>query len=277
MASRSERARRSGAVKIGPQDLDRLRRRGPAALEYYQRVGLAETRARASGIVFSGAIPILGWLVLDWSPASMLVFLIVDALVTLALDWVRLPFAQAWMAASHVRDAEAGEMIGIVDGLEDGTGMRIPRAGTLSPLTVMLLALVMSVFLVPVMAAAIEPIGLTSLQAVIAEPWFLLLLGIDVALRLLSAIAGVLRARAEAPGEVMIVAEAGNVVVLYVGLMMLVWLPLKFGQTGLLLLFAVLNLVRIVFGIFALWWMPRAVAALQRRLASGDFSVAKVA
>jgi|CXWL01.1.fsa_nt_gi hypothetical protein len=277
MANRTERARRSGAVKINAQDLERLRRRGPAALEYYQRVGLAETRARASGLALSGAVPIVGWLALGWSPASMLVFMIVDALVTLALDWVRLPFAQRWMAASHVRDAEAGEMIHIVDGLEDGTGMRIPRAGTPGPLTVMLLGLIMSVFLVPVIAAAIEPIGLSSLREVVAEPWFLTLLGIDVGLRLLSAVTGVWRARARAPGEVVIVAESGNVVLLYAGLLVLVWLPLEFGQVGLLLLFAVLYLVRIGFGIFTLWWMPRAVAALQRRLASGDFGVAKVA
>ncbi len=277
MSSRAERARRSGAVKITSQDLDKVRRRGPAALAYYQDVGLAEARSRATALTVAGALPVAGWLVLGWSPASMMVFMIFDAAMTLALDWIRLPLARRWMEASHARDGEAGEIIGIVDGLEDGTGMRTARAGTLGPLGVMLLGLVVSVFMVPAIAAAIEPIGLSSLEAVLAEPWFLHLLAGDAALRLLGALVGVWQARSQPPGEVMIAAESGNVVMFYIGMLVLVWLPLSFGRTGLLMLFAVLYLVRIAFGLFALWWMPRAVAALKRRLESGDFSVSRTA
>ncbi|MBK8067243.1 MAG: hypothetical protein IPK27_06355 [Rhodanobacteraceae bacterium] len=276
MSSRAERARRSGAVKITPQDIDKVRRRGPAALAYYREIGLAEVRARATALTVAGAMPIFGALALGWSPASMMVFMIFDAAVTLALDWVRLPLARRWMEASHARDGEAGEIVGIVDGLEDGTGMRTPRAGTLGPLGVMGMGLVVSVFMVPATAAAIEPIGLSSLAAVLAEPWFLHLLAGDAALRLLNALHGVWRARSRPPGEVMIVAESGNVVMFYLGLLVLVWLPLSFGHAGLLMLFAAIYLFRIGFGLFSLWWMPRAVAALQRRLDSGDFSVARV-
>ena len=276
MSSRAERARRSGAVKITSQDIDKVRRRGPAALAYYQDVGLAEARSRATALTVAGALPVFGWLVLDWSPASMMLFMISDAAMTLALDWIRMPLARRWMEASHARDGEAGEIIGIVDGLEDGTGMRTPHSGALGPVGVMFLGLVVSVFMIPTIAAAIEPIGLSSLEAVLAEPWFLHLLAADAALRLLSALAGVWQARSRPPGEVMIAAESGNVVMFYVGMLVLVWLPLSFDRTGLLMLFAVLYLVRIAFGLFALWWMPRAVAALKRRLESGDFSVARV-
>ena len=277
MSSRAERARRSGAVKITPQDIDKVRRRGPAALAYYREIGLAEVRARATALTVAGAMPIFGALALGWSPASMMVFMIFDAAVTLALDWVRLPLARRWMEASHARDGEAGEIVGIVDGLEDGTGMRTPRAGTLGPLGVMAMGLVVSVFMVPATAAAIEPIGLSSLQTVLAEPWFLHLLAGDAALRLLNALSGVWRARSRPPGEVMIAAESGNVVMFYLGLLVLVWLPLSFGRAGLWMLFAAIYLFRIGFGLFSLWWMPRAVAALQRRLESGDYRVAQIA
>lgn len=275
--SRIRRAQQSGAVKIGSQDLALLRQRGPAVLDYYQRIGLSETRSRALAIAFSGLLPIAGWFWFGWSAVSMLVFLFADALVCLLLDWVRLPLARRWMDASHARDQEAGEVITIVDGLEDGTGMRTPSAGRPGALTIMLLATVVSVFLIPVGAAALEPFGLASLQQLLAERWFLPLLAADAGLRAAGAFVQVWRARQQAPGEVPIFAESGGIVVLYAGMLILVWLPINFKQNGLLLMFFVLYLIRIAFGAFALWWTPRVVAALQRRLRDGDFDVRKVA
>lgn len=271
--TRVQRARQSGAVSIGSADIALLRRRGPAVLDYYRRLGLAETRARATAIAVSGLLPIIGWIWFGWSPVSMLVFLFADALAGLALDWLRLPLARRWMDASHALDQEAGEVITIVDGLEDGSGMRTPSAGRPGALAIMLLATVVSVFLVPVAAAALEPVGLAPLREILAEPWFLPLLAADAGLRAIGACAQLWRARARPPGEVPIFAESGSVVVLYAGMLVLVWLPINFQQTGLLLMFLVLYLARIGFGAFALWWTPRVVAALDRRLQQGDFTV----
>lgn len=266
-------AQTQSLVKIGAADIALARQRGPAALDYYRGLGLREVRSRATALALAGALPVLGWMFLGWSPASMLVFLIIDALFTILLDWLRLPLARAWMQASHRLDGEAGEVLGIVDGLEDGSGMRSARGGAHGPMVGMVVASAMTLFMLPVFAAAIEPIGMQSIGEVLAQPLFLWLLAADAGGRLLSSAIAIWQVRQHAPGSRLIFAESGNVAVLYAGLMFLCWLPLTFGQTGLLLLFAVVYLVRIAFAGFALWWMPRAVDTLARRLASDDFSV----
>lgn len=260
-------------VAITSADLARVRQHGPAAIEYYRGFGLAETRSRALSLVMSGVIPIVGLLLLDWSPTAMIIFMLVDAWMTVVADWFRLGLAAPWLRASHARDHLAGEMVNIVDGLEDGSGMRTPRGNAPGPGIIVAIGSVCSLFMIPVAGAALEQMGLASVREVLAEKYFLWLVAGDGVLRLLGTLHAVWAVRRQAPGVSMLFAESGGVAVLQAGLLILVWLPLNWGQTGLLLMFAVLYLTRIAFGIFALWWMPRAVIALERRVASGDFSV----
>lgn len=265
----------AAAVKITPADIDRVRQHGPVAIDYYRNFGLAEARSRAVSLVLSGAIPIVGLLLLDWSPAAMVVFMLIDAWMTVASDWLRLGLAAPWLRASHARDHLAGEMINIVAGLEDGSGMRTPRGNAPGPTLIVALGSVSSLFMIPVAAAALEQIGLASVQEVLSERYFVSLVAADGGLRMLGALFAVWTVRRRSPGESILFAESGGVAVLQAGLLILVWLPINWGQTGLLLMFAVLYLIRISFGAFTLWWMPRAVVALERRVASGDYALLK--
>lgn len=264
--------RNSAAVTITAADIERARRLGPGAIDYYRRFGLAEARSRAINLILSGILPVFGWWLLGWSATAMIIFMMVDAVITLLVDWVRLPLAGPWLRASHARDHQAGEVLGIVGGLEDGSGTRSPRDNAPGPEVIVAIGSICSVFLVPITAAALEPLGLDSVRQVVAEPYFLWFLAGDAALRLLGALSSVWAARKQAPGEVMIFAESGGVAVLYAGLLVLIWLPINWGQTGVLLMFAVLYLLRVAFGLFTLWWLPRTLIALERRVASGDFS-----
>lgn len=273
MSKRTAQAQTQNLVKISAADIALARQRGPAALDYYRGLGLREVRTRATALALAGALPVFGWMFLGWSPASMLVFLISDAFFTIILDWLRLPLARAWIQASHRLDGEASEVLVIVDALEDGSGMRSARGEAHGPLVGMVLATAMTLFMLPVFAATMEPIGMQPIREVLAQPLFLWLLAADAGGRLLSSALAIWQVRQHPPGTRLIFAESGGVVVLYAGLMFLCWLPLTFGQAGLLLLFAVLYLVRIAFAGFALWWMPRSVDTLARRLANDDFSV----
>lgn len=262
----------AAAVTINAADIERARRLGPDAVDYYRRFGLAEARSRAISLTVSGILPVFGWWLLGWSATAMIIFMLVDAVITLLVDWVRLPLARPWLRASHARDHQAGEVLGIVGGLEDGTGTRSPRDNAPGPEVIVAIGSICSVFLIPITAAALEPLGLDSVRQVVAEPYFLWFVGGDAALRLLGALRSVWAARKQAPGTIMIFAESGGVAVLYAGLLVLIWLPINWGETGVLLMFAVLYLIRVAFGLFTLWWMPRTVAALERRVAGGDFS-----
>ena len=263
----------AAVVKITPADIDRVRQHGRAAIDYYRHFGLAEARSRALSLVLSGAIPVIGLLFLGWSPAAMVIFMLIDAWITVVSDWLRLGLAAPWLRASHARDHLAGEMVGIVDGLEDGSNMRGARGNAPGPEVIVFFGSICSVFMIPLAGASLEQVGLASVRQVLEEPYFLWLVVGDGVLRLFGALSSVWMARRQAPGESMLFAESGGVAVLQVCLLALVWLPLNWGHPGLLVMFALLYLGRIGFGLFALWWMPRAVAALERRLNSGDFSV----
>ena len=269
------RPAQSSSVKISAADIDKLRRHGAEAVAYYRDYGLAEVRSRATRIALSGLTPVFGWLVFGWAPVAMLLFMLTDALITLIVHLVRLPLIGAWMRESHARDHAAGELLGIADGLEDGTGMRNPRGNAPGPGVIVFFGSVSSLFMCVLTVAALEPLGQASVRAVIEEPWFAWLVLADLVLRLIGGLHGALRARREPPGSVMVFAESGGVAVLYAGLLVLVWLPLNWGQTGLALMFAALFLTRLAFGVFALWWTPRAVATLERRVATGDFAVSQ--
>lgn len=268
-------SRNQGVTTINASDVALARSRGAQTLNYYRRFGLAEVRGRTLALIGSGLAPIVGLLFFGWTMASLLVFMVIDAVITVLIDWVRWPLAGRWMAVSHRMDHDAGEVLGIVDGLEDGSGTRSARNNKPEPGLILGISTVMTLFMVPVVAAVVEPLGLDSIRAVLAQPYFVWLLVGDLGLRLLGALSGVLQVRRQPPGEAMIFVESGGVAVLYAGLLILVWLPISFGTLGVALMFAVLALVRIAFGAFAWWWVPRSLAALERRMAADDWSTRK--
>lgn len=265
--------RNQGVTTINASDLALARSRAVQTLDYYRRFGLAEVRGRTLALIASGLAPIAGLLFFGWTMASLLVFMVIDAVITVLIDWVRWPLAGRWMAVSHRLDHDAGEILGIVDGLEDGSGTRSARNNKPEPGLILGISTVMTLFMVPVVAAVVEPLGVDSIRAVLEQPYFLWLLAADLGLRLVGALISVVHVRSQQPGEAMIFIESGGVAVLYVGLLILVWLPISLGTLGVALMFGVLALVRVAFGAFAWWWVPRSLAALERRLAADDWSM----
>ncbi len=275
MAHRKTRRKNASAVTISAADIARARRNGPRAVHYYREHGLREARHRAFNIAASGLIPLVGLFALGWSPQAMLLFMLIDAMVTVVADVPRYLLAKRWIAASHQRDHDASDVLLICDGLEDGTGTRPERGKDANPLVILVIALVCSPFLVIAVAAAAGESGMASWRTVIAQPAFVWLAGLDALWRLGGGVFGAWRIRASEPGEELMFLESGSVAALYAGMLILVWLPLNWGEPGLLALFFILYLVRLGFGIFTLWWMPRAVATLARRVAEDDFAVHK--
>lgn len=53
---------------------------------------------------------------------------------------------------------------------------------------------------------------------------------------------------------------------LYVGVLVLIWLPINFGALGMLMMLAAINLVRFGFGLYAWWYMPVAMRTLATQL-----------
>jgi hypothetical protein len=224
-------------------------------------------------MVLSGAVSLAGLAFLDWSPLTMLVFVVADAVITVLADSVRFLLARTAVAASHRRDNEASQVLLIVDGLEDGTATRPDFGPAPNPGVILFFGAVSTLFLVPILAAATEKTGVASLAAVVHERAFPWIVGVDAVWRVAGALVESLRARRRKPGETMIFMDCGGVAVLYAGLLVLIWLPIHWGAPGLLAMFVVLYVFRVAFGVFACWWTPRALAALTRRLAANDFSV----
>lgn len=252
-----------------------MKEEGPGALEYYRTSGLRQAHAMAASLASSGAVSIFGLLFLKWSPMTMLVFLVADAVITVVSDLVRMPIAGRWIAASHKRDHEAGQILLIADGLEDGTGERPDNGKAPRPGMLLFFGTVSTLFLVVIVAAATEKTGTAPLWAVVNERWFPWIVGLDALWRVAFAFVKAVAVRRFRPGEKMIFLESGGVALLYCGLLVLIWLPLNWGEPGLLALFFALYLFRVGFGIFACLWTPKAVETLKRRIESNDFSIRK--
>ena len=263
------------SVKISSDDLSRLKKEGPSALEYYRTSGLAQARAMAVNLAYSGTVSLFGLIFLKWSPMAMLVFMVADAAITVLSDLIRMPIAGRWISASHKRDHEAGQILLIADGLEDGTGERADNGTTPKPGVLLFFGAVSTLFLTVIVAAATEKTGSAPLRAVVEEHWFPWIVGLNAVWRIASAFVQAVLIRRFRPGEKMIFLQSGGVAVLYCGLLVLIWLPLNWGATGLLIMFFVLYFFRVGFGIFAYVWTPKAVATLERRIETNDFSVKK--
>lgn len=274
MRSRSSSKQPSGNVKISSADVAHARQDGPDALRFYREVGLSEARRRALRLTLSGAVPLLGMLLWHWSALSLMVYLLADALITVVADCLRFGLAADQLKTSHQRESRASFVLLVVDGLDDGSNMRPSIGRDSSPALVLFFGVVSSLLLVPILVAGVtEKIGLAPLQSVLADPAFPWLLAANAVMQFSDALFGAYAARSGSTRPFFV--ESGGTVVLYLGVMVLVWLPLKFGNLGLIWMFGILYSVRIAFGLFALWYLPRSVTRLARRLETGDFSLRK--
>lgn len=210
---------------------------GPAVLEYYRTYGLAQVRSIGLNLSYSGAISIFGLIFLKWSPMAMLVFMVADAVITVVSDLIRMPIAGRWVAASHKRDHEAGQILLIADGLEDGTGERADNGQAPKPRMLLFFGIVATLFLTVIVGAATEKTGIAPLRAVVEERWFPWIVGLNALWRISFALVQAVLVRRFRPGEKMIFLESGGVVLLYCGLLVLFWLPVNWGATGLLIMF----------------------------------------
>ncbi len=270
--------RSKSSRQIGAADIALAQKRGAAVLSYYQHIGLAEVRSRATDLVLSGLICLGGMAFFDWTALTMLAFMVVDALITVLADLFKYGLAWRWIAESHRVDHEAGTVLLIADGLEDGSGTYPERGTAPAPGTILFFGVVASLFLLPLVGAALSESGsgTEAIKALLEEKTFRWIVLADLALRLVAALYHVIRARTDVPGKHMIFMESGSVAVLYAALLILIWLPLQFGNAGLYALFIILYGVRIGFGIFALYWTPRSVRNLQRRVVEGDFKLRQI-
>ena len=264
----------SSSIKITDADIQTAKKEGPKALEYYKDFGLAETKSRAMNLMLSSATPLLGLYFLQWTPISMLVFIVVDAVITVLSDIMKYIIAQPWIDASHQRDHHAGRILLIFDGLEDGTGQRADT-GKEAPLpgVILFFGVVSTLFLAPIIAVVGEQVGIGALEEVINDKYFTWVVGIDFILRVGGSLYHSIIIRQTEKGEQMLFMESGSVAVLYAGLLMLIWLPAEYGNPGLIGLFVILYTFRIAFGIFAYLWTPRAIRVIERRLRENDFLV----
>ncbi len=265
--------RSKSSRRIGAAEVVLVQKRGTAVLAFYRHIGLAEVRSRATDLVLSGLICLGGMVFFDWTAWTMLAFMVVDALITVFADLFRYGLAWRWLAESHRVDHEAGTVLLIADGLEDGNGTYPDRGTTPAPGTILFFGVVASLFLLPVVGAALSGSGIQPVGDLLAERTFLWIVLADIVLRVAAALRQIVRARSDVPGRQMIFMESGSVAMLYLGLMVLVWLPLQFGNNGLYALLVILYGFRIGFGIFALYWTPRSVRNLERRVAEGDFRI----
>ncbi len=263
----------SAAIKISKAELRWAEHEGPKVLDYYRRYGLKEGTSRAVNIAISGAIPLAGMAFLGWNALSMLAFMVADAVITLMGDFIRYPIARHQITASHRRDFTAGRMLLIVDGLEDGSGERADNGKGAGPGVILFFGFVSTLFLLPIVAAATEHTGIASFRDVIENRSFLILISVDAAWRWTSSLIKAITIRFSKPDETFLFLESGGIAVLYACLLILIWLPIKWGDPGLLAMFIIIYTVRLAFGIFAYIWTPRVVNALQRRIESGDWSV----
>jgi hypothetical protein len=273
MARRRSSFRTSRQVNSNPpitaRELARVRRDGPAALRWQQRVGLAKAQQMCTGLLVSGLVPFAGLLLLGWQPAAMLLYLAIDVLAVLAGDGLKLALAMPALRRTHAEDHNAQSVLNIVGGLEDGTNTYVEHGSGMPPLGLFGIALACALVLVPVLGASLEALGLGTVRDALAAPWFREIAAGSVALHLLQSVFAAGAAR-RGGGDAVLYLDCGGVIGLAIGLLVLVWLPLSWGANGVIAMLVVMFLFRLGFGAFALYWMPRVTRALQRFLASPE-------
>ncbi len=253
--------------RIGQKQLDQLRRQGPAVADWQRRVGLAEAQARCVSMILAGLVPFVGWLWLDWNPVTMLAFLAVDVAAVLLGDALKLLIAPAAVLATHTHDYRTQQILSIVGGLEDGTGTYTEYGKAVRPGMLFALTVVFAAVVTLLVGLGIEQLGMEP-TAVHREPGFLMFAAASLLLHVLGALRGGWRARRASDGQGVLYLDGGGVIGLGAGLLFLVWLPITLGSVGTVLMLAVLLLFRLGFGVFALIYIPKVTAALDRHLQS---------
>jgi hypothetical protein len=80
-------------VSLSAEDMDRFHRNAAAAVRRRGGGFVLESLASTFELVVMGGAPIVGLVWFDWSPAQLLVFLLVGMWVGIACDWARLALA----------------------------------------------------------------------------------------------------------------------------------------------------------------------------------------
>lgn len=250
--------------KIGPKQLALVKRDGPAAVRWQRRAGLAEARSRCVAMVIAGLAPFFGWLMLDWTPTAMLLFLAVDVLAVLAGDLLKLLIAHRAVRHAHAEDHRTQQVLGIIGGLRDRTGTYTEHGRGVQPAALFAMAVLLAAVSMMGIGAGLDALGLEriALEEQRGFAWFaagsVLLHVLPAGLRAFSA-----RRRGDAEDAPALFLDSGGVIGLGVGMLVLIWLPLNFGAVGAVLLLAALFLFRLAFGLFALWYIPRVSRDLE--------------
>ncbi|MCL4759100.1 MAG: hypothetical protein KJZ96_12225 [Rhodocyclaceae bacterium] len=249
-----------------------LRREGPAALEWLREGGLADARARALGLVWAGSIPFAGYLWLGWTPLLMIAWLLIDCVNTLIADVLRLALAPRAIDRAHRRDQQCTRVLGLSSEL----ARAVPRPAIVNqqrtaPQLLFFFGLMATLFMLAFAVPGAPNLGIGQWSELFADPVLPWLVGLDLLRQAGGALLAGLQARAaeRQAGRVRpvrIFVESGSNAVLYAGLLVLIWLPANYGLTGALIMLALLNGLRLAFGLYAWGFFPRALRTLQLQL-----------
>lgn len=252
--------------RIGPDDLAQLRRDGPAALTWMHGSGRALLRSQCIGLVMGGVVPMLGVVVLGWPLASLLAFLIVDAAALLVGDALKLRLAPAALHRTREAERRAWDVLAIVAGLEDGSCNKVQRDPPAAFSRILCIALISAALAAALLCAGIHALEPGTVARLLAARGWMVGAALAFAVTVGGALWASLHGRRADAGDAPLVLESGGIAGLLLGLVMLAWMPVVFGQAGVMAAFMTVCLFRIVFGAGLFGWSARLTRALQRRL-----------
>jgi hypothetical protein len=246
----------------------KLRREGPAALEWMREGGLADARARALGLVWAGGMPFVGYLWLDWTPMLMIAWLLIDCVNTLIADIIRLTLASRAIELAHRRDQQCTWVLGLSSELAaNSKRLAAVSKQRTAPQLIFFFGLVSTLIMLAFSIPGAPHLGFGHWSELLADPFLPWLVLADLVRQGGQAAIAGLRARAAGQTRpVRIFVESGGNALLYAGMLVLIWLPINYGLNGTLAMLAIINLIRLGFGIYAWWFFPGALRTLQAQL-----------
>ncbi|MBI1907353.1 MAG: hypothetical protein HYS20_14140 [Rhodocyclales bacterium] len=258
---------RTRARPLSADDWTRMRREGPSALAWMRDGGLADARSRALALVWAGGMPFAGYAWLGWTPLLMLAWLLIDCANTLIADSARLALAGPALKVAHRKDQQCTEMLGLASDLAEGMHRSSATAQRTSPQMLYFFGCVATLFMFAFMLPGAPHLGIGQWRELLADPFIPWLALADLVLQTgRAAYAGMVARGGKRGSNQRIFVESGSNVLLYVGVLMLIWLPINFGALGMVLMLAAINLVRFGFGLYAWWYMPVAMRELATQL-----------
>lgn len=258
---------RTHAKPLSADDWARMRREGPSALAWMRDGGLADARSRALALIWAGGIPFVGYAWLGWTPMLMLAWLLIDSANTLIADSVRLVLAGPALRSAHRKDQQCTEMLGLASDLAEGARRSSASAQRTSPPMLFFFGCVATLFMFAFMLPGASHLGIGQWRELLADPYIPWLVAADLVLQSgRAAYAGMVARGGGRGNNQRIFVESGSNVLLYVGVLVLIWLPINFGALGMVLMLAAINLVRFGFGVYAWWYMPVAMDVLAAQL-----------